>query len=126
LEVEVANVDADAQQVIDSFGRMHRASIRSIELAYAFGQIVNEKRNRFTDEEMGEMIDRSESTVQLYHRLYMRYPSKHALIARALQLDTFSVAILAGSVSAQIGYALECKNCHGHDIKKVRKDSLAA
>ena len=107
-----------------AWGKLVRYDRRSLEAAYSFGQVVDAliRMKAYTYEQLGEQLDRSEYTMQLYARLYRKYPNTKVLLETARDMRTYSVARLAGTEPEfRWEHYYKCTRCGSDKTAKYRR-----
>jgi len=95
----------------------------SLAAAYDFGQIVDALSNLYTFKVMGAELDRHESTIGLYARLYRTYPNKKELLDTAFRYGTWDVSRLArGATTVALQFGYQCRECGSFNTHRVQKE----
>ena len=105
--------DENLSMLHDAFDRLAIASEGGLRAAYAFGQIADALRAiGYSFATMGAEVNRTGPTVNMYARLYRKFPRVELLLDLAHELGTFDISILIrdeGSLRTKYGY--QCGVC---------------
>ena len=104
-----------------AYANLVKAGKDSLSAAYRFGQVVDALYGYYTYAEMGREIERSAATVQIYRKLFQRYPHEGALQEVAQKLGTYDISKLAGrNPAVPVHWAYHCTNCGSSAIVKEK------
>jgi hypothetical protein len=104
-----------------AYDSLWKAGTESLRAAHTFGQVVDALSNIYTYQTLGQAINRSPSTVQLYAKLYRRYNDVRQLLHTADVMGTHDVSRLAGNTpSVPVHYTYHCTVCGSYDVVKEK------
>jgi hypothetical protein len=118
-------VDENLAFLVDAYDALYKAGRISLSKAYLFGQLVDVlvHSQHYTRRQLAEAIGKSVSVIDIYGKLFRKYPNEHSLLHMADEMGTFDVSILAGRAPViPQKWIFRCNNCGSYDTAKEKAD----